>query len=402
MLPTLMRAIAKGPDPEHALNRFADIVERLSSGVNLFRLLEARPGLARDLASILSHAPVLADQLARRPDLLDGLIDQSSFELPASADSVARRLNEVKAGEPYDRALDKARRLVNERRFALGVQLLAGLGDALDVAKGYSDVAEGTIVALADAAEAEFQEAHGSIAGGELLMLALGRLAGQSLTHVSDLDVVYIFDAPPGAVSDGRRSLSATDYYNRLANRITAALSVPTAAGPLYDVDTRLRPQGVKGMLAVSLQGFSEYQRNEAWTWEHMALCRSRPVRGSAEGRARLAKAVEAVLKAPHDPEKVRSDAARMRQDMAQHKPPSGPLDIKLGAGGLVDLEFSIHTLQLSNGVGLDPRLEHAIASLSAAGLMESARQSDLCLLARMLVVMRLVAERSRPSSRRS
>jgi glutamate-ammonia-ligase adenylyltransferase len=145
-------------------------------------------------------------------------------------------------------------------------------------------------------------------------------------------------------------------------------------------------------MLAVSLQGFSEYQRNEAWTWEHMALCRSRPVRGSAEGRARLAKAVEAVLKAPHDPEKVRSDAARMRQEMAQHKPPSGPLDIKLGAGGLVDLEFSIHTLQLSNGVGLDPRLEHAIASLSAAGLMESARQSDLCLLARMLVVMRLVA----------
>ena len=392
MLPTLMRAIARGPDPEHALNRFADIVERLSSGVNLFRLLEARPGLARDLALILSHAPVLADQLSRRPDLLDGLIDQSSFELPPSAESVAERLKDAMAGEPYDRALDKARRIVNERRFALGVQLVAGLGDALDVAQGYSDVAEGTVVALADAAEAEFREAHGSIDGGELLMLGLGRLAGQSLTHVSDLDIIYIFDAPAGARSDGRRALSATDYYNRLANRITAALSVSTAAGPLYDIDTRLRPQGVKGMLAVSLEGFTDYQRNEAWTWEHMALCRSRPVRGSAAGRSRLAQAVEAILKAPHDARKVRADAARMRGEMAQHKPPSGPLDIKLGPGGLVDLEFSIHTLQLAHGVGFDPRLEHAIEALSAAGLMDRRYGADLCLLARMLVVMRLVA----------
>jgi glutamate-ammonia-ligase adenylyltransferase len=160
----------------------------------------------------------------------------------------------------------------------------------------------------------------------------------------------------------------------------------------LYDIDTRLRPQGVKGMLAVSLEGFTEYQRNEAWTWEHMALCRSRPVRGSLEGRSRLAHAVDSVLKGPHDALKVRSDAARMRSEMAQHKPPSGALDIKLGPGGLVDLEFSIHTLQLANGTGFDPRLERAIESLSAAGLMDPAYEADLCLLARMLVVVRLVA----------
>jgi glutamate-ammonia-ligase adenylyltransferase len=392
MLPTMMRAIAAGPDPNHALNRFADIVERLSSGVNLFRLLEARPLLARDLALILSHAPVLADQLSRRPDLLDGLIDQSSFELPASAEAVAERLRSAMADQPYDGALDRARRIVNERRFALGVQLIAGRGDALDVARGYSDVAEGTIIALADAAEAEFRQTHGTIEGGELLLLGLGRLAGQSLTHVSDLDIIYIFDAPQGSKSNGRRSLSATDYFNRLANRITAALSVPTAAGPLYDVDTRLRPQGTKGMLAVSLEGFVEYQRNEAWTWEHMALCRSRPVRGSWAGRARLAAVVEGSLRAPHDSVKVRTDASRMRTEMARHKPPSGPLDIKLGPGGLVDLEFAIHTLQLTFGEGLDPRLERAIAGLAEAGLVDSSFDADLSLLARMLVVMRLVA----------
>ncbi|MEO7187042.1 MAG: glutamine-synthetase adenylyltransferase, partial [Sphingomicrobium sp.] len=209
MLPGMMRAIAGGPHPEQALNRFADVVERLSSGVNLFRLLEARPALTSELVAILSHAPLLADQLAARPDLLDGLIDQSSFELPASSEAVAERVRLAMVGEEYDRALDKARRLVNERRFALGVQLLAGEADALEVAVGYSDVAEGTLVALADIAEAEFRETHGTIESGELLMLGLGRLAGRSLTHVSDLDIIYIFDAPQGSMSDGRRSLSA-------------------------------------------------------------------------------------------------------------------------------------------------------------------------------------------------
>jgi glutamate-ammonia-ligase adenylyltransferase len=392
MLPGLMREIAAGPHPEQALNRFADVVERLSSGVNLFRLLEARPALARELVAILSHAPLLADQLAARPDLLDGLIDQSSFELPASANAVAERLRLAMAGEPYDRALDKARRVVNERRFALGVQLIAGGGDALEVAAGYSDVAEGTLIALADAAEAEFRESHGVIPGGELLMLGLGRLAGRSLTPVSDLDIIYIFDAPQGAMSDGPRSLSATDYYNRLANRVTSALSVPTAAGRLYDIDTRLRPQGAKGMLAVSLQGFADYQRSEAWTWEHMALCRSRAVRGSSEGRARLEESLHAILRNPHDPEKVRADAGKMREEMRRHKPPFGRLDIKLGRGGLVDLEFTIHTLQLMHGVGLHPELEQAIAELAAAGLLDGELQADLCLLARMLVVLRLVS----------
>ncbi|MFL6734984.1 MAG: bifunctional [glutamine synthetase] adenylyltransferase/[glutamine synthetase]-adenylyl-L-tyrosine phosphorylase [Sphingomicrobium sp.] len=391
MLPALMRAIAAGPHPEQALNRFADVVQRLSSGVNLFRLLEARPALASELVAILSHAPLLADQLAARPDLLDGLIDQSSFELPRSAESVAERLRLVMGDEPYDRALDKARRVVNERRFALGVQLIAGGGDALDVAAGYSDVAEGTLVALADAAEAEFQESHGTIEGGELLMLGLGRLAGRSLTPVSDLDIIYIFDAPAGAMSNGRKSLSATDYYNRLANRVTSALSVPTAAGRLYDIDTRLRPQGAKGMLAVSLEGFADYQRSEAWTWEHMALCRSRAVRGSNERRKQACDTILHILSAPHDPAKVRADAIAMRFEMLRHKPPSGPLDIKLGPGGLVDLEFAIHTLQLSHGVGIEPELERAIAGLSDAGLMDADLQGDLCLLARMLVVLRLV-----------
>ena len=402
MLPALLREVAAGPDPERAINRFADIVDRLSSGINLYRLLEARPQLARHLALILAYAPPLGDMLARRPDLLDGLIDESSFALPPEPDAMADRLRQVMGGEPYDRALDRSRRLVNERRFALGVQLIAGHADPLDLAMGYSNVAEGTIIALAELASDEFAKAHGRVEGGELIILALGRLGGRALTHASDLDLIYIYDAPAGSTSDGARPLSATDYYNRLANRVTAALSVATAAGPLYEVDTRLRPQGREGMLAVSLQGFLDYQRNEAWTWEHMALCRARPIYGTASAKARLTEAIASILSTKREVQKTRADAAKMRADMAKHKAPSGPLDIKLGEGGLVDLEFAVHTQQLTTGEGLDPGLEFAIAKLAEKGLLDASYDHDLRLLSRMLVVMRLVAPESNEAPEKS
>ncbi|MEO7814730.1 MAG: glutamine-synthetase adenylyltransferase, partial [Sphingomicrobium sp.] len=391
MLPVLLAAIADGPDPGHALNRFSDIVERLSSGVNLYRLLEAKPALAKVLSQILVHAPALADQLARRPGLFDGLIDESSFAAPPDAATVAGKLAEGVKTASYDERLDQVRRLVGERRFALGVQLIARHRDPLDLTMGYAAVAEGAIHALADAARYEFEAAHGRVPGGELMILGLGRLGGMALTHASDLDLIFLFDAPDDAVSDGAKSLGATDYFNRLAKRVVAALSVATAAGPLYDVDTRLRPQGEKGMLAVRLDAFEAYQRSEAWTWEHMALLRARPLYGTEAGRAQLAATVARVLQMERDPAKVRADAAKMRADMAQHKPPAGPLDIKLGPGGLVDLEFAVHTLQLTHRIGFDPRLEVAIEALHDAGVIDAQADADLRLLSRILVTSRLV-----------
>jgi glutamate-ammonia-ligase adenylyltransferase len=167
---------------------------------------------------------------------------------------------------------------------------------------------------------------------------------------------------------------------------------VATAAGPLYDVDTRLRPQGEKGMLAVRLDAFESYQRDEAWTWEHMALLRARPLYGTDGGRTKLAATIARVLGMKRDSAKVRADAATMRSDMERHKPPAGPLDIKLGSGGLVDLEFAVHTLQLVHRIGFDPRLEVAIGALADAGLIDPRADSDLRLLSRILVTSRLVA----------
>jgi glutamate-ammonia-ligase adenylyltransferase len=392
MLPALLEAIAASGDPNHALNRLSDIIERLSSGVNLFRLLEARPQLAQLLAKLLAHAPTLADQLARRPELLEGLFDASSFAMPPPASEFARLLGEAMEGQPYDVGLDRVRRLVNERRFALGVQLIDRRRDPLEVTEGYAAVAEGALDALGSAAADEFEQRHGQFPGGELLILGLGRFGGYSLTHASDLDIIYLHTGEQGLVSKGAKPLGPNDYFNRLASRVTAAMSVPTAAGPLYDVDTRLRPEGAKGMLTVSLDAFERYQREQAWTWEHMALCRARLLFGSDEGKARARAVIERILHMPRDRATVAADAATMRDEIARHKPPRGPLDVKLGPGGLIDLEFATHVLQLTTHVGLSTRLEDALEALAADSLVKANTVDDLKLLSRMLVMMRLVA----------
>ncbi|WP_166040409.1 bifunctional [glutamine synthetase] adenylyltransferase/[glutamine synthetase]-adenylyl-L-tyrosine phosphorylase [Sphingosinicella sp. YJ22] len=396
MLPGLVEAFGQSSDPMAALNRFDNLVERLPSGVNFFRLLEARPAVVDYLANILSHAPTLADQLGRRSELLDGLIDASAFAPPPDvatlADDFARR---ERRGEDYQMLLDRVRARVNGVRFALGAQIVLARSDPLDAARGYARVAEAAIDVLARAAIAEFERQHGKVPGSELLILGLGRLGGGELTHASDLDLIYLFSGTHEAQSDGSKPLRATDYFNRLAPRVSAALSVPTAAGPLYDVDLRLRPSGRDGLLAVSLPSFADYQASHAWTFEHMALTRARPVFGSPEARAALGATVAEILQSERDPGKVAADARTMRREIARHKPAKGPFDIKLGEGGLVDLEFLVQSLQLIHRTGLDPRMDVALTALAEAGLVLPDLVEDYRLLTRMLVTFRLVSPQS-------
>ncbi|MBA4355300.1 MAG: glutamine-synthetase adenylyltransferase, partial [Novosphingobium sp.] len=231
--PQLLRALADAPDPDRALLRWEQLLGGLPSAINVFRLLEARPGLLAVVMRILAHAPTLADELARRSDLLDILIDRSAFDLPGSVEDIAAELSRGEAGDDYQRLLDTVRVRVGEMRFALGVQLIEGqLGeggrDPLEVAAALSRVAEAAIVVLGRAAIDEFRQNHGDVPGSNLAILGLGRLGGAALTHASDLDLIFLFSGDHSAESDGRRPLGATLYYNRLAQRVIAALSVPT------------------------------------------------------------------------------------------------------------------------------------------------------------------------------
>jgi glutamate-ammonia-ligase adenylyltransferase len=389
--PALLAALAAAPEPERALLRWEQLLANLPSAVNLFRLLEARPALIDLLARILSLAEPLADALARRADLLDPLIDASAFDIPGPVAELAALMADGE-GDDYQELLDRVRRVVGDLRFTLGIQLIEAATDPMDVSEALCRIAEAAIEILARATIAEFERAHGRVPGSELVVLGLGRLGGGALTHASDLDLIYLFSGQGGGESDGRRPLGAALYFNRLAQRVSASLSVPTAEGALYEVDTRLRPSGTQGPIAVSFDAFRRYQLEQAWTWEHMALTRARPLFGSAEAREDLQGVVREALTKPRDPAKLRDDVLEMRGEMARHKPRRGPLDAKLSRGGLVDLEFLTHYQQLRHGQGLHPGLEVAIAALVEAGLLPAALTGARETLARLLVAGRLLA----------
>jgi glutamate-ammonia-ligase adenylyltransferase len=389
ILPKIMDALIRAPDPEAALARFDNMIESLPSAVNFFHLLDARPGLLKLLADVLSYAPTLADALARRSEYLEGLIDASAFELPSDKADLAAELDARLGDADYERLLDLVRAFVGEKRFAFGVQLIEGRHDPLDVSRAYAQLAEVAVCKLTAATIAEFENAHGRVPGGEFIILAYGRLGGQSLTHASDLDLVLLFTGETGAESDGRRPLGATQYFNRLAQRVVGALSVQTASGALYEIDTRLRPSGAQGMLCVSVESFAHYQREEAWTWEHMALTRARVVFGPS---ASVDAVIAEILGRDRAIPALRKDIAAMRAEMAEHKPPKGPLDVKLCPGGLVDAEFCIHALQLEHRKGIHPQLQRAVGELVATGLLPPAFADAQGLLTRLLVLLRLVA----------
>ncbi len=391
LLPDILADLALAPDPDAALARLDTLVGRLSSGVNLFRLLDAQPAVRTLLVAILSHAPTLADALAQAPALLDRLLDRTAL---GPVPDVASLVAEMRLASTVDAEvqLDRVRRVVGEYRFALGTQIVAGAADPIEVAAGYGRVAEAAIDVLAARVVADFEVAHGTVPQAEFVVLALGRLGGGLLTHASDLDLIYLFTGDFAAESDGPRPLGATHYFNRLAQRVTAALSVPTSAGMLYEVDTRLRPSGAQGPLVVSVDSFARYQTEAAWTWEHMALTRARTIFGSAAARAEVDSVVDKALRMPRDAAALADDVATMRADVARHKPPVGTLDVKLGEGGLVDLEFTVHFHQLLGGVGLYPDLGRALDALVDAGSVSPELAQAHALLTRLLVTLRLVA----------
>ena len=187
--------------------------------------------------------------------------------------------------------LDLARRWANDRRFQVGVQQLKAIVRPAEAGVAYSDIAAATISALCDRVEQRFAETHGGFRGQRLAVLGMGKLGSREMSATSDLDLIFVYDIPPGLeASDGRQPLPPTQYYTRLSAKIVTALTAHTNEGALYEVDMRLRPSGRAGPLANSLEGFESYHAQSAWTWEHMALTRARVIHGPPGLAERLAR----------------------------------------------------------------------------------------------------------------
>ncbi|MHA3913565.1 bifunctional [glutamine synthetase] adenylyltransferase/[glutamine synthetase]-adenylyl-L-tyrosine phosphorylase [Halovulum sp. GXIMD14793] len=358
--PMLAPRLADAPRPMEALAQFDVFLRGLPAGVQLFSLFEANPKLMDLLVEICATAPRLAEYLGRNARVFDAVLDPGFFEPTPDAAALGAALSlQLADSTDYETVLDAARRWQKERRFQIGVQLLRRLINPYEAGVAYSALAEATLFALLPHVTREHARRYGNAPGQGAAVVAMGKLGSREMTATSDLDLIVIYDAPLDAISDGPRGLMAGPYYAKLTQALISALTAQTAEGTLYPVDMRLRPSGRQGPVATGLTAFRTYQKEEAWTWEHLALTRARPLAGPAHLMAQIREAIDTVLAEPQDTQKVIHDTGDMRRRLfeANSKAADNPWEVKLGPGRMLDIELLLQAgALLSGGMSQSPR----------------------------------------------
>ena len=344
VVPALLGAAAASARPEVALKRLLDLLQAILRRASYLALLDEQPSALARLVDVLARSAFLAERIAHYPLLLDELLDtRVAGPLPGAAQMQAACAAAV-AGPDDDPEV--ALRALNEVRQALSFRIaLASLDRRQGAGRSTRQLA-----ALADAvvaqvlrmARSEVEAAHGVLPGGRFAVVGYGSLGGCELGFGSDLDLVFLYDADPNAMSDGARALEPARWYTRLAQKVVALLGAVTAAGRLYETDMRLRPDGSKSLLVSTLASYVEYQQQRAWTWEHQALVRARAVAGEASLLEDFEQVRRDTLGRVRDRAALAADVGQMRQRMRAEldRSDAARFDLKQGAGGLVDLEF--------------------------------------------------------------
>ncbi len=348
IMPELLAALGRTAEPDAAFFRFDAFLAALPAGVVTLSLVAENRQLLGLLGRIMGMAPSLAERLGQDPALFDELLTADFFAPLAEAPALGVDLDRVLTlARNYEDALMRIRRWAAGRKFQAGVHVLESISDGETAGRFLAAIAETAVQRLLPLVEAEFALRHGRIPGGGFVVVAFGRLGGRVMSFSSDLDLVTIYDAAEGAISDGNKPIDASLYYTRLTQRLISAITAPMAEGRLYDVDLRLRPSGEAGPVAAALVAFRRYHASSAWTWEHMALTRARVIAGPEPLTGRVTDAIRETLVTPRDPDKLLIDVAGMRRRIAEQHKPRNRWDFKYVPGGLTDVEFTVQYLLL-------------------------------------------------------
>lgn len=344
LLPPILRAIAAQPQPDQTFARFDHFVSGLPAGIQLFSLFSRNPALIDRIALLLGAAPGLADHLANHPGSLEGLLGSEA----ARSDPLrALHAQMVDAGSLED-VIGITRHFVSEEQFRIGVATLEGRMDVDAAGLARTALADGALSVILDAVAKQQAERYGWLRGAAFAVLLLGKGGSREMMPGSDLDLMLIYDCAEDAeASTGPKPLAPSQWFARLVNAFTSALTVQGVEGPLFKVDMRLRPSGNQGPVAVALPSFRKYHAELSWTWEQMALTRARIVTGTPAFLPVVEAALHEALGPRRSPQALRADALDMRRRILRELPPQGPWDVKLMPGGTMEVEFTAQILQL-------------------------------------------------------
>ncbi|MCP5278876.1 MAG: bifunctional [glutamate--ammonia ligase]-adenylyl-L-tyrosine phosphorylase/[glutamate--ammonia-ligase] adenylyltransferase [Thiobacillus sp.] len=341
LLPPLVEVAAHFHNARETLGRILDLLEAIAKRAPYLSLLKEYPQTLNQVARIVSASPWAAQYLTRQPHLLDELLDARQLMAPPDWSQAREELRLLIEGLDGDveRQMDELRVFKQSETFRLLAQDLAGMWTLEKLSDHLADLADLLVEATLNLIWANLPGRHRDKPA--FAVIAYGKLGGKELGYASDLDLVFLHDDPHP---------DAQEIYARLGKRLNTWMSTLTPAGILYETDLRLRPDGASGLLVSSVEAFEDYQRTQAWTWEHQALTRARFCCGDKAVGDRFEQIKENLLCQPRDLDKLRADVLEMRQKMLDgHPNPSGLFDIKHDRGGLVDVEFAVQYLVLAH-----------------------------------------------------
>lgn len=384
LVPALLKALSGTPDPDAALANLDRAFGRMPAAVELLTILREHERLRLLFADLLGSAPRLAGTVAFSPHVLDAVIDPDFVDPAVDPDGIAAHYRAL-LGRPdnHETFLDRSRDAARQLRFITGARLLSGILTPRAAGEAFSAIADAAVATALEAVSKGFFADHGAVPKGRMVVLGYGRLGSRQLTAESDLDLVVLYDFDPeNRTSAGPKPLDAGVAYNRLTQRLIAALTAPTRRGHLYEVDLRLRPGGGQGATAAQFRSFRAYQREEAELWEHMALTRARIIAGDASLAEEVQAVIREALTQPRDTDAVNRSVRAMRATVEREKGDHGPLDLKLSPGGLLDLDFLAQALVLGHArthpdlIGRDA--PGVFAHAAGHGLIESEEAARL------------------------
>jgi glutamate-ammonia-ligase adenylyltransferase len=344
LLPSILEAIARQPQPDQTFARFDHFISRLPAGIQLLSLFRRNTALIDRITVLLGAAPGLSDHLAGHPGALEGLL--GSEEVRADPARVLRR--QLVDAMTLEDTIALTRHFVSEEHFRVGVAQLEGRMDVDAAGLARTALADAALSTILGAVVANHTDRYGWLRGIAFAIVLLGKGGGREMMPGSDLDLMLIYDRPETVEeSQGPRPLAPSQWVGRLVTAVTGALTAQGVEGPMYRVDMRLRPSGNQGPVAVSLGAFQAYHAEQAWTWEQMALTRARVVAGVDHFRPLVEEALSAALRPRRKPDVLRQDALEMRRRLLRDLPAHGPWDVKLRPGGQMEVEFVTQILQL-------------------------------------------------------
>jgi glutamate-ammonia-ligase adenylyltransferase len=383
LMPELIEAAAATSAPVDALVRLCRLVQAVARRSAYLALLQEQPAARARVAALCAESAFLAERVIAHPLLLDDVlaprVEYLVHGVSGMRAELAQQLAAVQAAGDAEAVLAAIAEWRGSYRMRTGLAFRDGAVDAVATARALAELADAVVGAVLDLAERDLVAQHGRLPGDGtgIAVLGYGSLGGAELGFNSDLDLVFVYDAARGeAASGGARPLEGARWYARLAQRVVHWLSASTRGGRLYEVDTRLRPDGGKSLLVASLPAFIAYQRERAWTWEQQALVRARAVAGDAALGAEFALERGAVLGQPRERTRVIADVCRMRAEWRKQRDRSdgGSLDLKQGAGALLDIQFLLQGLVLLHA-HLQPSL---VAHTDTPGLLAACAEAGV------------------------